>query len=231
MAEDSFEATRKAEKKAKKAAKKAAKKESLQSSRKEVDFGSENRAEISHGATEGGDMSMTKEKKDKKNKKDKRDKKSQKDRDTIEAKPNSISSMINLYVPHAACTSMSDRTANEYRTGKDITMYPEEAGLTYKPMLTFEALYPSLSGKCGYVETYIKSKKFQHPSPIQSQCWPLLLSGRDVVGIAQTGSGKTLAFLVPGLLRMATLFPDQRNGKSGHKRTPTPKILVLAPTR
>ncbi len=31
------------------------------------------------------------------------------------------------------------------------------------------------------------------PTPIQSQAWPILLSGNDLVGIAQTGSGKTLA--------------------------------------
>lgn len=31
------------------------------------------------------------------------------------------------------------------------------------------------------------------PTPIQAQGWPIALSGRDMVGIAQTGSGKTLA--------------------------------------
>jgi superfamily II DNA/RNA helicase len=31
------------------------------------------------------------------------------------------------------------------------------------------------------------------PTPIQSQAWPILLTGNDLVGIAQTGSGKTLS--------------------------------------
>ena len=43
------------------------------------------------------------------------------------------------------------------------------------------------------------TRSFQHPSPIQAQCLPLALSGRDLVGIAATGSGKTLAFGLPAL--------------------------------
>ncbi len=36
-------------------------------------------------------------------------------------------------------------------------------------------------------------QRFEKPTAIQSQVWPVALSGRDLVGIAQTGSGKTLA--------------------------------------
>lgn len=43
------------------------------------------------------------------------------------------------------------------------------------------------------------TRTFATPSPIQSQCWPIVLSGRDLVGIAATGSGKTLAFGLPCL--------------------------------
>ena len=43
------------------------------------------------------------------------------------------------------------------------------------------------------------TKDFAQPSPIQAQCWPIILSGHDLVGIAATGSGKTLAFGLPGL--------------------------------
>lgn len=56
------------------------------------------------------------------------------------------------------------------------------------------------------------------PSPIQASCIPLLLSGRDVLGMAQTGSGKTAAFSLPLLHNLDI------NLKS-------PQILVLAPTR
>ncbi|WP_295164327.1 DEAD/DEAH family ATP-dependent RNA helicase [uncultured Buchnera sp.] len=62
--------------------------------------------------------------------------------------------------------------------------------------------------KMGYVK----------PSPIQAACIPLLLEGRDVLGMAQTGSGKTAAFSLPLLHNLDV------NLKA-------PQILVLAPTR
>ena len=40
---------------------------------------------------------------------------------------------------------------------------------------------------------------FESPSPIQAQTIPLLLEGRDVIGLAQTGTGKTAAFALPML--------------------------------
>ena len=44
--------------------------------------------------------------------------------------------------------------------------------------------------------------KFERPSPIQMQAWPILLQGRDLIGIAQTGTGKTLAFLLPAYMHI-----------------------------
>jgi len=41
------------------------------------------------------------------------------------------------------------------------------------------------------------TREFTTPSPIQSQCWPIIQSGRDLIGIASTGSGKTLGFGLP----------------------------------
>jgi ATP-dependent RNA helicase DDX46/PRP5 len=38
---------------------------------------------------------------------------------------------------------------------------------------------------------------YDKPTPIQAQALPIILSGRDMIGIAKTGSGKTLAFLLP----------------------------------
>jgi ATP-dependent RNA helicase DDX5/DBP2 len=64
---------------------------------------------------------------------------------------------------------------------------------------------------------------FSIPTPIQSQGWPIALSGRDLVGIAQTGSGKTLAYMIPAIVHI------------GHQNKITrgdgPIVLVLAPTR
>ncbi|MGL4859911.1 MAG: DEAD/DEAH family ATP-dependent RNA helicase, partial [Enterobacteriaceae bacterium] len=59
---------------------------------------------------------------------------------------------------------------------------------------------------------------FEKPSPIQSECIPYLLQGRDVLGMAQTGSGKTAAFALP--------FLHNIDAAQAH-----PQLLVLAPTR
>ena len=59
---------------------------------------------------------------------------------------------------------------------------------------------------------------YEEATPIQSETIPAVLSGRDVVGVAQTGTGKTAAFALPVL---ATLDYQRR----------VPQVLVLCPTR
>lgn len=51
----------------------------------------------------------------------------------------------------------------------------------------------------------LSKQKLTKPTPIQSQCIPAVLQGKDVVGIAQTGTGKTLAFGLPLLQRIAQI--------------------------
>ncbi|KFP57732.1 putative ATP-dependent RNA helicase DDX43, partial [Cariama cristata] len=70
----------------------------------------------------------------------------------------------------------------------------------------------------------IRKVGFQKPTPIQSQAWPIVLQGIDLIGIAQTGTGKTLAYLMPGFIHLTSqpISKDQRGG---------PGMLVLAPTR
>ncbi|KAJ8033397.1 putative ATP-dependent RNA helicase DDX43 [Holothuria leucospilota] len=70
----------------------------------------------------------------------------------------------------------------------------------------------------------MRKQKFEKPSPIQAQGWPVALKGYDLIGIAQTGSGKTLAFLLPGLIH-TDLQPTPRAKRGG------PNVLVLSPTR
>ncbi|XP_028279825.1 putative ATP-dependent RNA helicase DDX43 [Parambassis ranga] len=65
---------------------------------------------------------------------------------------------------------------------------------------------------------------FVKPTPIQSQAWPVLLSGEDLIAIAQTGTGKTLAYLLPGFIHMDGQ-PVPRAQRGG------PGMLVLTPTR
>lgn len=60
---------------------------------------------------------------------------------------------------------------------------------------------------------------FENPTPVQEKVYPLVLSGRDVVGIAQTGTGKTFAYLLPILRQLK--YSDQKH----------PRILIVVPTR
>jgi ATP-dependent RNA helicase DBP3 len=64
--------------------------------------------------------------------------------------------------------------------------------------------------------------KFSAPTPIQAATWPFLLSGRDMIGVAETGSGKTLAFGVPCVRHIASLPQDKRKGI---------KAVIVSPTR
>uniref|UniRef100_A0A8C7DAG0 RNA helicase n=1 Tax=Oncorhynchus kisutch TaxID=8019 RepID=A0A8C7DAG0_ONCKI len=74
-----------------------------------------------------------------------------------------------------------------------------------------------------YVMDVLLSQDFKEPTSIQSQGFPLALSGRDMVGIAQTGSGKTLAYLLPAIVHI--------NHQPYLERGDGPICLVLAPTR
>jgi ATP-dependent RNA helicase RhlE len=69
----------------------------------------------------------------------------------------------------------------------------------------------------------LAEEKYLTPTPIQTQTIPIVMSGRDVVGIAQTGTGKTAAFALPILHRLAE-NPRQPERKSC-------RVLVLSPTR
>jgi len=62
------------------------------------------------------------------------------------------------------------------------------------------------------------------PMPVQAQALPILLAGRNLIGIAQTGSGKTGAFLIPAIVHAHAQRPLRR-ADSG------PVVLVVAPTR
>ncbi len=66
------------------------------------------------------------------------------------------------------------------------------------------------------IKQNLKNKGYQTPSPIQDKTIPLVLSGRDVIGIANTGTGKTAAFAIP--LLNAAMMSDTF-------------ALVVAPTR
>jgi ATP-dependent RNA helicase RhlE len=84
--------------------------------------------------------------------------------------------------------------------------------------MTFETL-----GLSQPVLQALALKGYDSPTPIQTQAIPTVLTGRDLLGIAQTGTGKTAAFMLPSIDRLVA--SDQR---------PKPRscrMLILAPTR
>merc|ERR550514_483078 len=106
--------------------------------------------------------------------------------------------------------------ADGLRRSKNITIV--EGQSVPKPVRTFEeASFPD------YVLDEVQRAGFKEPSPIQIQGWPIALSGRDMVGIAETGSGKTLAFLLPAIVHI--------NAQPYLSKGDGPIVLTLAPTR
>ncbi|MGB5982258.1 MAG: DEAD/DEAH box helicase [Nonlabens sp.] len=65
----------------------------------------------------------------------------------------------------------------------------------------------------------LEEMNFEQLTPIQEKAYSAVLSGRDLMGIAQTGTGKTLAYMLPLLQGLSYAQPKD------------PRILILVPTR
>ena len=84
----------------------------------------------------------------------------------------------------------------------------------YFPMATFHDLDLPKS-----LQKALDEIGFETPTPIQERAMPVILSGRDMMGIAQTGTGKTFAYLLPILKQWK------------FAKTDTPRVVILVPTR
>ncbi|EDV29773.1 putative ATP-dependent RNA helicase DDX5 [Trichoplax sp. H2] len=127
---------------------------------------------------------------------------------------NAVSNM-NFYTEQNTVTNRTEEEVSRYRDDNKIIVFGRNIP---KPVLSFsEASFPD------YVMSEINNQGFKLPTPIQAQSWPVGLSGRDVVGIAQTGSGKTLAYVLPSIIHIKNQ-PPLRHGDG-------PIALILCPTR
>ena len=113
-----------------------------------------------------------------------------------------------FYTEHPVVKSMSAASVAEFREiNNNIVVLDLKEGENPRsipnPCTTFEHAFENHPDVLG--EIY--KNKFEKPSPIQSQMWPMVLSGYDTIGIAQTGTGKTLAFLLPAFLHIEGRFP------------------------
>jgi hypothetical protein len=119
-----------------------------------------------------------------------------------------------LYNEHPEVAAMSQQQVQELHEQRRTAV----EGCALRPVVSFE--------QTGLPANMLHATRdFVTPSPIQSQCWPIILSGHDMIGIAATGSGKTLAFGLPMLRHIQA----QREG--GVVTGKGPVALVMAPTR
>ncbi|ETW03750.1 hypothetical protein H310_05119 [Aphanomyces invadans] len=171
--------------------------------------------------------------KEKKQKKDKKRKKAEGDDDAKPSKkakstvsdfsngpyqqplPSDKSFVKSFYVESPVTAAMTDADVDAFHQQNQMTMSGNHC--LYRPVLSFKEInFPK--------HMMTSTTGFAKPTPIQSQCWPILTSGRDIIGIAQTGSGKTLAFAIPGLVHISDQVKKNANLKG-------PIMLVVAPTR
>lgn len=87
-----------------------------------------------------------------------------------------------LYTEHEETAAMSAADVAAFCEERDIAV----TGSELRPVQSFHQL--------GLKKKLLRAlRDFKKPSPIQAQCWPIVLSGRDLIGIAATGSGERSA--------------------------------------
>ncbi|TDL24880.1 DEAD-domain-containing protein [Rickenella mellea] len=121
----------------------------------------------------------------------------------------------NFYIEDKRVAKRTEKEVNDFRRKKEIKIFGRDVP---KPVTAFDEV-----GFPEYLLSSIRAQGFPEPTPIQCQAWPMALTGRDLVGIAQTGSGKTIAFALPAILHI-NAQPLLAPGDG-------PIALVLAPTR
>lgn len=120
-----------------------------------------------------------------------------------------------FYNPPPSVLNRSPYEVEEYRNKHEVSVSGADVP---NPIQHFEeGNFPD------YVMKSISSMGYNEPTPIQAQGWPIAMSGKNLVGIAQTGSGKTLAYILPAIVHI--------NNQQPVRRGDGPVALVLAPTR
>jgi len=121
----------------------------------------------------------------------------------------------NFYRPSATVLKRSYQEVEEYRAAKEITVRGRNVPNPIQWFTDYDL--PE------FVMAEVRRQKYDAPTAVQAQGWPIALSGNDFVGIARTGSGKTLGFIMPGIVHI--------NHQPRLERGDGPIVLVMAPTR
>lgn len=121
----------------------------------------------------------------------------------------------NFYIEAKEIAKMTPEEVAAYRKQLELKIHGKDVP---KPVKSWNQI--GLTSKI--LET-IKKLNYDKPMPIQAQALPIIMSGRDCIGVAKTGSGKTLAFVLP----MLRHIKDQPPVVAGDG----PIGLIMAPTR
>ncbi|CAK9152194.1 unnamed protein product [Ilex paraguariensis] len=121
----------------------------------------------------------------------------------------------NFYIEVKEISRMTPEEVAAYRKQLELKLYGKDVP---KPIKTWHQ-----TGLATKILETIKKLNYDKPMPIQAQALPIIMSGRDCIGVAKTGSGKTLAFVLP-MLRHIKDQPPLMSGDG-------PIGLIMAPTR
>ncbi|KAM1324189.1 hypothetical protein PS2_044977 [Malus domestica] len=121
----------------------------------------------------------------------------------------------NFYIEVKEVSKMTPEDVGAYRKQLELKIHGKDVP---KPIKTWHQ-----TGLTNKILEMIKKLDYEKPMPIQAQAVPIIMSGRDCIGIAKTGSGKTLAYVLP----MLRHIKDQPPVVAGDG----PIGLIMAPTR
>ncbi len=124
------------------------------------------------------------------------------------------------YTENRSLTALPKSTVDLFLTTHNITVHDPSSAMPLRPITEFSYL-PAFSNAQSKASPFAG---FKSPTPIQASAWPHLLSGRDVIGVAETGSGKTLAFGVPCIRAITSSLPTKSSA-------PPCRAVVVSPTR
>ncbi len=122
-------------------------------------------------------------------------------------------------VPEAAPASLEPDAAEP--VAQEAAAAPAAAELPNEALPTEELAVFADTGLSEPILRAVAEKGYVHPTPIQAQAIPVVLAGRDIMGVAQTGTGKTASFVLPMM--------DILHGSRARARMP--RSLILEPTR
>ncbi|PIA39613.1 hypothetical protein AQUCO_02600218v1 [Aquilegia coerulea] len=121
----------------------------------------------------------------------------------------------NFYIEVKEISRMTNEEVATYRKQLEVKLHGKDVP---KPIKTW-----TQTGLTSKILDMIKKLGYERPMSIQAQALPIIMSGRDCIGVAKTGSGKTLAFVLP----MLRHIKDQPPVVAGDG----PIGLIMAPTR